>query len=435
MKQVLNGLSSFLGNPLSWITVIVFLVPVFLLIIKSWATTSLFLLFFICLWPISKHPKKYFLNRSHQFWALLACLLIPFFSELFAQMGRGEIVGSSLDGPARMIMAATVFVYLSKFNCMRVIQFLSFGAAVGVVGVFLSLNFYPDSYWGDRAATYFVDPITLPCFTVALLGLYLYLNTRVFPTHIDLLFKFALIAMTVYITIESQSRSAWVAFSCLLSAYLLYFLRRSVKSQLIGMVGLVVALMALYFLSDIIYARTNEAVSGVLAFFYNDESLAATVQGTSSGQRLLLFLIDIHLILDSPFFGVADRAALPPFDELQEGIPLLNKEIYEIKMLAGSHSEVLAQLARQGIIFGFFTLCGLFFYPLYVFLWKLRYFAFRDGSLSPGVLGIILPILTSSLTIQVFNLKMTISFYGLCLAIFFAYLCQNVERESTEKAI
>ncbi len=91
--------------------------PVFLLTIKSWVTTSLFLLFFICLWPIFKHPKKYFRNRSNQFWALLACLLIPFFAELFAQMGRGEIVGSSLDGPVKDDYGGYGFCLLIQVDC------------------------------------------------------------------------------------------------------------------------------------------------------------------------------------------------------------------------------------------------------------------------------------------------------------------------------
>ncbi len=53
------------------------------------------------------------------------------------------------------------------------------------------------------------------------------------------------------------------------------------------------------------------------------------------------------------------------------GIPYLNKEIYEIKSLAGSHSEMLAQLVRQGIIFGVYTLVVCFF---------IRYMYFFGGS-------------------------------------------------------
>ena len=429
MKQVLKGLSSFPGNPISWVMVIVFLAPVFLLTIKSWVTTSLFLLFFICLWPIFKHPKKYFLNRSNQFWALLACLLTPFFAELFAQMGRGEIVGPSLDGPSRMIMAAGVFVYLSRVDCLLVIKGLSYGSAFGILGVCLSIVFFPDYYWGGRAATYFVDPITLPCFTVALLGLFLFSNTSVFSLKFYFLVKLLLTLVVVYISIEASSRSGWVALAGLLVLYVIYLFRYSLKAQVFGLIGLAMALTFIYFLSDSVYSRVNESVSGVIAFFVENGAFSHEAQETSSGQRLILGLIDLNLIKSYPLFGFGDRAPFPSFDSLLLTMPYLTQEIYDIKVLAGSHSEILAQLVRQGIIFGGLTLFSLFLYPIYLHAWKYKKLTFSNSYVMVGILGFIPPILASALTIQVFNLKMTISFYGLCLAIFFGYLCWQLERE------
>ena len=424
---------------LQLISIVVFFMPVFFLIVKSWVTTSLFLLFLICVWPIISNWTHYFSNRGKQFWVLLTCLVIPFFSELIAQIGRGEIVGSSLDGPSRMILAATVFVYLSRVEVSHVIRALSLGAVFGLIGIACSLLLFPEQYWQHRAATYFVDPITLPCFTLGLLGLALFLNRVAGPREIRLAIKLFLVFVAVYICIESGSRSSWVAFSCLMAAYVLYLWRRSFKYQVIGMIGLLIALFAIYLLSKTVYERVNESARGVLAFVFQGEHMnddaRLVVHHTSSGQRLLLGLVDIHLIKGSPLFGVGDRTSLPPFEELSSAIPLLSEEVYEIKILAGSHSELLAQLVRQGLLCGTATLCSLFLYPLYVFVLRFRRFTFSDGSLSVGALGIIIPILASSLTIQVFNLKMTISFYGLCLAIFFACLCQNVERESTEKTI
>ena len=45
----------------------------------------------------------------------------------------------------------------------------------------------------------------------------------------------------------------------------------------------------------------------------------------------------------------------------------------------------------------------------------------------PGIYGLIVPVFLSGLTIQVFNLKMTMSFYVLCLAIFLAYCLHRIE--------
>jgi hypothetical protein len=403
--------------------------PVFFLTVKSWVTTSLFLLFFICFWPIITNFSYYFYNRSKQFWVLLLCLVLPFFSELFAQIGRGQIIGSSLDGPSRMILVAGVFVYLSKSDSMKLIQYLSYGSFFGVIGVLLTLIIFPDSYWAGRAATYFVDPITLPCYTIGLLGLTLFWSRKVFPGHIDLCFKVTLTIIASYIAVESHSRSAFVALACLLAAYVMYSFKQSFKTQIIGLVGLLIGLTLVYLTSEVVHTRVNESVSGVLAFFFQVES---RVQGTSSGQRIILGLIDIHLIKSNPIFGAGDRSSLPAYEELSLMIPLMNREIYDIKVLAGSHSELLAQPVRQGLIFGLLTLCSLFFYPLYLLLWKHRSLTFATGSPLAVGLGIIVPIVASSLTIQVFNLKMTTSFYGLCLAVFFAYLCWNGENKSRD---
>ena len=435
MSNLARSLINHRFDRIKLISIIVFLMPVFFLTVKSWVTTSLFLLFFVCCWPIISNLTHYFSNRSKHFWMFLGCLLVPFFSEVFAQIGRGEIIGSSLDGPSRMLLTAVVFIYLSRADVSDVVKALSCGAMIGVLGVAFSLLVFPEQYWQHRAATYFVDPITLPCFTIALLGLSLFLGDRVFPTRFSVIFKAILTIVAAYVAVESYSRSAWVAFICLLTVYVIYSFRHSFKTQVIGVVGLLIGLILFYFLSDIVYSRINESVRGVLAFLLQDEDLRHTVQHTSSGQRILLGLIDVHLILGSPFFGVSDRESLPPYEQLLGGMPILTKEIYEIKILAGSHTEILAQLVRQGIIFGSFTLCSLFFYPLYVIVWRFRRITFGDGSLLVGALGIIIPILASSLTIQVFNLKMTISFYGLCLAIFFAGLCWNIEKESTKNLI
>ena len=142
-------------------------------------------MFFICSWSIIKTPRHYFADRGPQFWVLILCLLSPFLAEVLAQAGRGSFIGSSLDGPSRAILAAGVFVYLSKKDCTNLLSALGIGSAVGIVLVFLYLQVFPEHYWGDRAATYFVDPITLPCYTVVLLGLYLFGDSSKIPKKVS----------------------------------------------------------------------------------------------------------------------------------------------------------------------------------------------------------------------------------------------------------
>jgi hypothetical protein len=429
-KCVINSelsLKGFRYNSFNTICIIAFFIPFFFLTVKSWVTTSLFLLFFICLWQICSNFNYYFRNRSQHFWILLACLVAPFFAEIIPQIGRGEIVGSNLDGPSRMILAASVFVYLSRRDSSGLITFLSYGAACGVIGVFFSLLLFPDHYWGTRAATYFVDPITLPCFTVGLLGIFLFFSSRARLSTFQVSNIMLLLFMTAYIVIESGSRSAYIAVISLMLVFIPYVFRYSVKLQVVGFLSLVAALTLIYLFSNSVHSRVNESISGVISFIFHNGNYEYLVQKTSSGQRMVLGQLDIQLIKANWLFGFGDRATLPPVEKLMASVPLLTPEIHWIKALAGSHTEFLAQLVRQGVIFGSVTLLSLFFYPIYLFAWKHRDITFAVDSYAVGIFGILIPILASSLTIQVFNLKMTICFYGLCLAIFYGYLCHRID--------
>ena len=98
-----------------------------------------------------------------------------------------------------------------------------------------------------------------------------------------------------------------------------------------------------------------------------------------------------------------------------------------IKVLAGSHSEVSAQLVRKGLFLGGFVLWGLFLYPMYLVSCKLRLWSTAGPGFALGIYGLMVPVFLSGLTIQVFNLKMTMSFYMLCLAIFLAYCLYKME--------
>ena len=141
---------------------------------------------------------------------------------------------------------------------------------------------------------------------------------------------------------------------------------------------------------------------------------------------IILLLIDFELIKDNLFFGVAD-GVMPTYEYLQSRIPSINEEIYMIKAVAGSHAEVSAQLVRKGLFLGGFALWGLFLYPLYLVSCKLRAWSTADRGLAAGIYGLIVPVFFSGLTIQVFNLKMTMSFYMLCLAILLAYCLPRIE--------
>ena len=411
MSKSLKNPADLRADPMNWLAALVFFTAAFFLTLKGTATTSLFLMFFICSWPIIKTPRHYFVARGSQFWVLILCLLSPFLAEVLAQAGRGSFIGSSLDGPSRAILAAGIFTYLSKKDCTNLLSALGIGSAVGIVLVFLYLQVFPEHYWGDRAATYFVDPITLPCYTIVLLGLYLFGDYPNIPKKVSNFAKLLISILTIYIAIESQSRSAWVAGVVLGEIYLLYTFRASLMKQIQATLAFALGCFAIFTFSDVVFNRSIEANQGLSSFVAEGGG-----QRSSTGQRMVLLLIDFELIKDNLFFGVSD-GVMPTYEYLQSKIPSMNEEIYNIKMLAGSHSEFFAQIVRKGVFLGGLAIWGLFGYPVYLIV---REFS-RKGFLSEELqklLGSVVLLFVSGFTIQVFNLKMTTAFYMLLLAVF-----------------
>ena len=105
-------------------------------------------------------------------------------------------------------------VYLSIFRKKTVqICFLHWALVLPSASCwcFCICRFFPNTIGVIGPPRYFVDPITLPCYTVVLLGLYLFGDSSKIPTKVSNFAKLLISILTIYIAIESQSRSSWVA--------------------------------------------------------------------------------------------------------------------------------------------------------------------------------------------------------------------------------
>jgi len=406
--------------------------PALFLVVKSWVNACLFVLFFIALFRIGKSHRIFFRRCGNDFWLIFLSLLAPFLCELFAQLGRGNIVLSSLDGPSRFLMASVLFIYLSKFDTRAIIGWLGLGSGLGVVFVAIALILFPEYYWEQRAATYFVDPNTLPCFSVVLLALFLFIDPPTFLNGYTRLSRGVAAALTLFIAHESASRSSWLALVGLGVFWILVTTRRQPKRRTILLLSWVTCLALLLSLSSTVRDRSSNALAGITPFLTGTvQENVMDVQLTGTGQRVVLALLDLQLILDNPFFGLAD-GEIPPPEELFNQSDLVDDQIYMIKKLAGSHSEILAQLLRKGLIFGSIFLLSVFVFPVFL---TLRSLIFSEESYGYNgkiaFLACLLVLVISSIGIQIFNLKMTSSFYGLILALM---LTLTLRREEVASA-
>ena len=409
---------------------LLFLAPAFFLVVKGWGNAVVFVLTILSVVEIYKNPKYYLVERGAEFWKMFLVLISPLFLELVVQIGRLRMVPSSLDGPSRFLLAGIIFIYFSRLKCKELLKPVIYGSGLGIVMVFLSIHIFPEQYWHSRAATYFVDPITLPCYVVVLFGVYLFSKFDEKARWFGPLSKLILGLLTFDIAISSASRGSWVALCGLVVVYCLHKNARNLRALVLQLLLITVGLYALYCVSPTVQIRTDDALRGVVPFFTGDiQNHLYAIQNTGTGQRIVLALVDFELILQNPLFGLPDDMT-PSLEALLSANSMVDDEIHMIKELAGSHSEYLAQLVRKGVIFGSMLLWSLFFYPIYRIFWATRTVGECDGAFRNVFVGIWVPLSLSALSIQVFNLKMTSSFYGLCLALFYSLAYQVMRKIS-----
>jgi len=417
----------------------VFLVAIFAsiacsLVIKSWINSTVIFLSLISLGSLIANPAEYLHARPKRFWFALISLLTPFIAEFVCHVARQSLILTSLDGPLRGVLCASIFVFLSTLDSRKLLLALAFGSLFGVLAVFLSITLFPDQYWGKRAATYFVDPITLPCYTVMMLGILLPSSLRL-ATRYSIVLKAIAVCATLYVAIESGSRSAWLALMGLAIVMVFYVSKKSIVKLLIGLIAIILVSFGLYNLSEIVRERCNilfEALYYLIKFispgFDDYDGFYKILSGTSTGHRVLILMIDYELMKLFPLFGIAD-GALPSYETLHSSIHFLTPEIYSIKELSGSHSEFSALLVRRGILLGALSLWALFGYPLFLALRLVRSHRAESRSIGWLVLSALTPIFCSAFVIQVFNLKMTISIYALVCAILMAAALKSLENK------
>lgn len=398
---------------------LIFLFPICFLTIKGWSNAISILLFVAAVISIIRTPDFYFKSRTREFWIFLITLITPFLAELIVQIGRGEIVWRSLDGPSRFLAAALFFVFLSRFrvDCSRV---LSFAAIFAVIASSIYVLLVTDHYRDGRAATYFLDSIQFPVYLVALLSLVQPELLNLKPSQKGMLFIFTvgIVALVTIVAISSQSRTSWLALVVLVEAIIFTMIKKNKKLFFYSNVTLIVFILTACVFSEIVQSRTLEV-------FHNIQMFIQGEQYTSVGLRLGLMLMDIKLFLGFPAFGVPD-GQLPPIEWFSahglDVYPLL----YEQKLLYGSHSEILAHLSRKGV-FGIPVIVSLFLIPIFYFS---RFLEDEDNRVVRGAsmgFKFCLVIFFSSLTVQVFNLKMTSTFYAFILAMLFATLLRRDE--------
>ena len=135
--------------------------------------------------------------------------------------------------------------------------------------------------------------------------------------------------------------------------------------------------------------------------------------------------VAINLILENPLSGFQD-GIIPQLNNIASIKPFYTDLLQFMVSHTGTHNEILAQGVRSGI-WGLISSISLFIVPGLVFLKHIKHPNKRISSGAILGLSLVLGLFITSLTIQVFNLKYTSSFYALMIAALAAQTLQHDE--------
>jgi O-antigen ligase len=400
------------------------LFPLLYMTLRSWTNAFVFVLFFLAIFYLVKNPKSIqrALQDSASKWIIFT-LCSPLLAIFISQSFRQEYSSTAFDGPSRILFTALLFTYLKdrQINFTKLIEWIIPISLIICLAAYI-LNPAASAMWGNRAATYFVDTITFGTYCL-ILGFICLISIHINPNkEHPLLTILKVIGFSIgcYLAIKSQSRSAWTAAIGLL-IYLSFvrFHKKHPTYPWILMALGAIAIVAIYKLSPDVHQRVNVGIQEVVTYF------KANNFDTSLGLRISMVRVATNLIIENPLSGLKD-GIMPALNTIPSIQPFYTDLLQQMIRDTGTHTEILAQGVRSGI-WGLISSTALFLVPGLIFIKRISHQNPRIRTAAIIGFALILGLFIASLTIQVFNLKYTSSFYALMIAALAAQALQKNE--------
>lgn len=390
--------------------------PLFLVTLRGWTNAILIFGAFACV------VFLIFSRRGHAWgtWKdqpimilAVATLLAPVLAVALSSALRQSLYLPLFDSPARFCLAVPVFLFAirTKFDASRILQFAIPAALLATVA---QQNFVTQPmHWGaTRMATYFADPLVFGyvSMTFGLISA-VSINLRAKDDPLVVAFKLAGALAGFYLSIQSGSRTGWIAVPIVLAVWA--YQHRSGKKQVqvagvIAMTSLVSALI--YFTSSNVHQRVGLSINEVMAYPW-----VGVAPDNAVGSRITFLRMAWDLFFQSPLGGFGDTR-FQQFPVPQKIHGYASAQALHTAFNSGFHNEIVTNAIRSGI-FGLASSVALFAVPLAIFTGKLKSRnRFIKGNAVIGTTFVIC-MFVSSLSTEILDLKYMASFYALMIAL------------------
>ena len=393
--------------------------PLLLLVVRGWSSGVLLIGSMLCMVELAARrtsapvraperagnaPLAKWFYASFCAWALVT---------LVAALLRGHVDWPLLDSPARFVVAIPVFLYVRRTGHLGV-RAVGYCAAAGLVLTLAHqvLASHAHDWSAERMSNYFADPLAFGyiCLSLAFMSLASALSDTTQPKW-ALVFKLLAAAAGLYMSVQTASRSGWLALPLVLLCMAFFKYRAlNLKSAAIA-TGLTLGLLGLGFLvSPTVQQRAMLTVDEVRTY-----SFVGMAPETSVGLRITFARIAADLILERPLTGYGDtQKSPPPMPAVVQHYA--SRYAQDFALASGFHNEAITNGIQSGAAGALATLA------LFVLPWCIYIRAIRLGNgeqRAAGLLGMVfgITLFVSSLSTEVFGLKYTASYYTLTTAL------------------
>lgn len=384
--------------------------PTLLLTVKGGMNGLFFLLIitsFIYLFGTRKSPAATLWDGYSIAFAI--AMVSPMLAVLLSQTYHGTFTAPPLDGPSRFLLAIPVFLALRQME-MRTITLLQYAFPLGALSALLNAIITKRDYLAD--ANNFVNHIHFGDLALMLGFLSLFsINWATRDSALVLILKICGLLAGLYLSVQSGARGGWAAVPVLM---LIWWLSHNPK---ISWSKLAATILSIALAAALVYALVG-TVQHRLDMIYQD--LADFHQGnkdTSIGIRLQLWQAACYLFAEHPVFGVGPDGFAQMMTSLSDN-GMLTAEAARLGH-GEVHNEILAKSVELGV-FGLLSILSVYAVPLVIFMRSTRSsFAQARAAAFMGIC-LVTGFFIFGLTVEIFNLKMTVAFYSLTLAVLLA---------------
>lgn len=390
--------------------------PSLVLTVRGGMGVLFFLLFIISLSCL--YRMRGTLSESH--WdsysiAFVLAMASPVVAIFLSQAYHGQFEASSYDWASRFLLSVPIFLALRQTN-VRVIAVMQFAFPLGALATFIALILHPvhPSLWAEgRSTTSYAFNLIHFGDTALMLGfLSLFsINWMRKDSSPILILKLAGFLAGLYMSIQTGQRGGWIAIAPVFLLWVISLDSGRLWPRLaIAALVIVCAAWLSYTFVDMVHLRLNN-------FWQDVSNFTDGNKDTSLGIRLQHWRAAVFLFSENPLFGVGPGG-------FSQAMPALSQQGLLTPAAAGLgnaevHSEIFAKGAETGI-FGLLSLLSIYVVPTAIFLKTTRAGAPQLRQAAFMGMCLVVGFFIFGLTVEIFNLKMTASFFSLTLAVLMA---------------